>query len=236
MCTVSFVKTQNKIVITSNRDEQVVRPSAIAPQSYTINSKNIFFPKDPKAGGTWYAVSESGTVVVLLNGADEKHKIKPSYKRSRGLIVLDIISENSAIDAWKTIDLQDIEPFTLVLYQDEKLYQLRWNEIEKSTIALDANLPHIWSSSTLYSQEIRQERADWFFNYMKANPEITSDKLLHFHQHTEGENSQNGLVINRENTMKTLSITQSVLDVKDIFLAHHDLQTQKVSTQIIHTI
>ncbi|MFT7351848.1 MAG: hypothetical protein ACI9XR_001608 [Flavobacterium sp.] len=236
MCTVSFVKSQNKIVITSNRDEKVFRPNAIAPQSYTINSKKVFFPKDPKAGGTWYAVSENGTIVVLLNGADEKHHTKPSYSRSRGLIVLDIVSADSAKDAWELIDLQDIEPFTLVVYQNQLLYQFRWNEIEKSIIKLDLNKPHIWSSSTLYSKEIRQERSDWFFEFMKSNSEITPDKLLNFHQHTKEENSQNGLVINRDNDMKTLSITQSVILNDEVILSHLDLQNQIKSSQIIHTI
>jgi uncharacterized protein with NRDE domain len=236
MCTVSFVKSQSKIIITSNRDETALRPSAIEPQSYIVNSKKIFFPKDPKAGGTWYAVSENGTIVVLLNGADEKHQIKPNYRRSRGLIVLDIVSADSSINSWETIDLQDIEPFTLVVYQDKKLYQLRWNEIEKSKLILDANTPHIWSSSTLYSKQIRKERADWFFDFIKNNTKISSEKLLYFHQYTKGENSQNGLVINRDNDMKTLSITQSVILNDDVILSHHDLQSQTESSQIIHTI
>ena len=58
MCTVSFVASNGKIIITSNRDEQVIRP-AIAPQKYTINNKTLLFPKDPKAGGTWYVVDEN---------------------------------------------------------------------------------------------------------------------------------------------------------------------------------
>jgi hypothetical protein len=48
----------------------VTRPSAIALK--TINGKNVIYPKDPKAGGTWYVVDENGTVLVLLNGAEEK--------------------------------------------------------------------------------------------------------------------------------------------------------------------
>jgi hypothetical protein len=44
----------------------VTRPSAIAPKNYTVNGKNVIYPKDPKAGGT-YVVDENGTVLVLLN-------------------------------------------------------------------------------------------------------------------------------------------------------------------------
>ena len=92
MCTVSFIFTDGKVILTSNRDEKILRPTAIAPKKYSINNKNIFFPKDAKAGGTWYAVTDEANVAVLLNGAAEKHQLKPSYRKSRGLILLDIIS------------------------------------------------------------------------------------------------------------------------------------------------
>jgi hypothetical protein len=59
----------------------VTRPSAIAPKTI-VNGKNVIYPKDPKAGGTWYVVDENGTVLVLLNGAEEKHTIKLSYRRA----------------------------------------------------------------------------------------------------------------------------------------------------------
>jgi uncharacterized protein with NRDE domain len=83
MCTVSFVKSVDKIIITSNRDEAVMRPSAMPPQNYTVNGKTLFFQKTRK-GGTWYVVDENGTVLVLLNGAAEKHLVKLPYRKSRG--------------------------------------------------------------------------------------------------------------------------------------------------------
>jgi hypothetical protein len=48
MCTVSFINTNNEIIITSNRDEKVVRPSAIPPKNYVKNGKNIIFQKTKK--------------------------------------------------------------------------------------------------------------------------------------------------------------------------------------------
>jgi hypothetical protein len=47
MCTVSFVKSVDKIIITSNRDEAVMR-SAMPPQNYTVNGKTLFFQKTRK--------------------------------------------------------------------------------------------------------------------------------------------------------------------------------------------
>jgi uncharacterized protein with NRDE domain len=75
----------------------VTRPSAIALKLY-CKWQECYLPEDPKAGGTWYVVDENGTVLVLLNGAEEKHTIKLSYRKSRGLIVLDIIGNVSPRD------------------------------------------------------------------------------------------------------------------------------------------
>ncbi len=227
MCTVSFVASHGKTIITSNRDEQVARPGAIPPQSYTISHKNIYFPKDPKAGGTWYAVTEDGTVLVLLNGAAEKHQLKPSYRKSRGLIVLDIISTDSPLMTWKNIDLDGIEPFTLVLFEDKKLYQLRWDETQKESLELDATQNHIWSSSTLYAPEIRKERAAWFATFLDTKPAVNAEEMLHFHRYTETGNSEHGLVINRNDFLKTLSITQTVIEDNKVVLSHYDLQQEE---------
>ena len=166
MCTVSFINANGKIIITSNRDEQVIRPSALPPKEYIINDKKIIFPKDAKAGGTWFAVNEKGTVLVLLNGADEKHTIQTSYRKSRGLIALDVISKDAPIGFWQEINLENIEPFTLIVYQNTALFQLRWNGISKETVLLDANKNHIWSSSTLYPKVIREERSQWFYDFL----------------------------------------------------------------------
>jgi uncharacterized protein with NRDE domain len=210
MCTVTFVPTANGVYITSNRDEKTSRQKAIPPTKYLLNNKEIYFPKDPKAGGTWFA-HDNQNVLVLLNGAEEKHSIKAQYRKSRGIILLDLIASENTLNEWKLIDLENIEPFTIVYYNSEKLYQLQWNEVEKCTIKLDKTLNHIWSSSTLYSKEIRSERKNWFEQFMSNNESISPQDLLDFHQFTENNNTEYGLQINRKNILKTVSITQLVI-------------------------
>jgi uncharacterized protein with NRDE domain len=227
MCTVSFVSKNGKAIITSNRDEKVIRPNAIEPKNYFINDKNIIFPKDPKAGGTWFAVDEKGTVAVLLNGALEKHKVKQAYRKSRGLIVLDLISNRSPKDFWHEIDLENIEPFTLVLFQDNALFQLRWNGLDKQKSVLDTAKNHIWSSATLYSKEVRTNRRNWFHSFLESNSVLTETKMLDFHLNTEKENTENGLIINRNDELKTLSVTQSILEMNKVSIKHHDLIANK---------
>lgn len=226
MCTVSFVATNDSVIITSNRDEKTIRPSAIPPKSYTVNGQNLIFPKDPKAGGTWFVTKDDGTVLVLLNGAAEKHEVQLSYRKSRGLIVLEMISSASPKDFWIEIDLESIEPFTLVLFQNQELFQLRWDGNNKQTLTLDSNKNHIWSSSTLYPALVREQRADWFYTFMSETDVVSKEKLYDFHRHTQEGNEENGLVINRNNEMKTLSITQAVVHQNKVSILHYDLVEQ----------
>lgn len=234
MCTVSFVTSNNKSIITSNRDEKTVRPNAVSPKTYTVNGKNLIFPKDPKAGGTWFVANEDGTILVLLNGAKEKHEVQLPYRKSRGLIVLEMSSSFSPKEYWTEIDLENIEPFTLVLFENNALFQLRWNGKEKETTSLDINQNHIWSSSTLYSSAIREQRSNWFHAFMDGNLEISESKMYDFHRYTEEGNDENGLVINRNDQMKTLSITQSVIEKSKVAILHYDLiARQDFSTSFI---
>lgn len=234
MCTVSFVNNNEAVIITSNRDEKIIRPSAIPPKSYTCNGKNIVYPKDPKAGGTWFVVDANGSVLVLLNGGLKKHNPKFLYRKSRGLIALDVICSDSPKDFWGTINLEDIEPFTLVLYQDKKLYELIWDGLIKRKTQLDETQNHIWSSVTLYSDQIRERRTKWFNDFGKKFDNISGSDMLDFHRNTQGNDSENGLVINRENTLKTLSITQVILKQNKSVIAYHDLvNTKEFSTAFI---
>lgn len=235
MCTVSFVRNNDEVIITSNRDEKVIRPSAIPPQSYTFKGKNLMYPKDQKAGGTWFVADANGTVLVVLNGGITKHEVQLSYKKSRGLIALDIIASDSPKDFWKQINLENIEPFTLVLYQDKALYELIWDGSKKRTTQLDESQNYIWSSVTLYPEAIRKKRSDWFTDFMKNKRTVAPSDMLDFHQNTSGDDSENGLVINRENVLKTVSITQvtikknkSIIDYRDL-IAEQEFSTAFIS-------
>lgn len=224
MCTVSYINNDGVVIITSNRDEKVNRPGAISPRSYYHNGKNVMYPKDPKAGGTWFAVDEYGTVLVLLNGGIVKHDRIFPYRKSHGLIVLDIISNDSPKDFWHQINLEDIEPFTLILCQNSELYELIWDGFAKRTTPLNEFQNYIWSSVTLYSDKVRKERTSWFVDFLKSTNEISASEIFGFHRDTKRDDSENGLVINRENTIKTVSITQVIIEQNTGKMRHSDLE------------
>jgi uncharacterized protein with NRDE domain len=222
MCTLTFIGTKNGYCLTSNRDEKVSRGKAIPPKKYEINGKTITFPKDTAAGGTWVAHDEQA-ILILLNGANKKHISTGNYRKSRGLILLDLIGSDNPIEEWKNIDLENIEPFTIVYFDGENLVQWQWNSIEKTTKEFNKEEPHIWSSVTLYEPEIRVERASWFAQFIQNDSEITAEKLFHFHQFEQATNSDYGLQINRNNILKTVSITQCIWQPNAIEMHYLDL-------------
>lgn len=226
MCTVSFVSSGGRYFITSNRDEHISRPLALQPKEETIGSVKVLFPKDPKAGGTWFALNEFGAVGVLLNGAFVNHQLGGIYAKSRGLVLLDIISSNNPVGVLKEMELYQIEPFTLVLF-DMGLMEFRWDGNQKYFRKLDTAQNHIWSSATLYSDEIIQHRAKIFDRFQANRNEIESSDIMDFHSNNHND-FENGFIIDRESGLKTFSVTQAILGEDQILMKHLDLLNDKV--------
>lgn len=234
MCTVSFFNNGTEIIITSNRDENINRPLATAPQKHPKNGSTFFYPTDPKSKGTWFVANDSGEVFVLLNGAEKKHMPSPPYAKSRGLVLLELVTEGNFQDNWAEKDLSNIEPFTLIAFEKQDFKRFTWDGKEKKSYPLNNANSYIWSSSTLYDETVAQQRKDWFFDFIaKSETHIKPDSLIHFHANTHAENKENGLVINRNQFMLTKNITQCVLGSKSLKMTHIDMITHETHT-IIH--
>lgn len=230
MCTVSFYRDNNQTIITSNRDENNERPLALMPRKIVTNKSVAYYPIDPQSNGTWFGVKSDGSIFVLLNGAEKKHIPNPPYRKSRGLVLLDIIKAEKFLKEWNSINLSNIEPFTVIAYVDNQLFQIRWNEVEKTIVELDTNSSYIWSSTTLYSDDIISKREHWFSEFLNQSKEdICSDDFISFHTNTKKNDTQNGLVINRKNSMLTKNITQCEITKSNFTLTHFDLISKKKS-------
>ena len=214
MCTVSFVPVGENFVITSNRDEKTSRQLAIEPRPYVYNGQKLIFPKDADAGGTWIVMKENGDAAVLLNGAFICHTAEPPYRLSRGIILLDIFSTETPSGAFVKINLQDIEPFTLILLENNCLYEFRWDGTEKFCKQLNINMPYIWSSATLYDGFVIKKREQWFASFLNDHPTPTQQDILSFHRFIGDGDKQNDLLMTRDGMYTTVSIT-SILLTKD---------------------
>lgn len=229
MCTVSFVRVKEDLIITSSRDEKTSRKTAVLPQVYSYKEQKLFFPKDSNAGGTWIVIKENGDAAVLLNGAATPHVYEPPYRLSRGIVLLDIIAEEKPSAAFMDTDLQGIEPFTLVLVENNCLYESRWDGRERSCKQLNIHKSHIWSSVTLYHEFDRMQREQWFTGFLNSYPLPTQEDILNFHRAGGNGNMFNDRLLIRGETYKTVSITSLLLTKEHGHIKYLDLQTGAIS-------
>lgn len=223
MCTVTYLPLNKGAIITSNRDEKVSRGLALPPKFYHINQCQIAFPKDSKAGGSWFVTNKFGITGVLLNGAFNKHTPENTYKLSRGLVLLDLFQFDSPSEAIKKYNLKGIENFTIIIWEARKLWEFRWDGELLYEMQLDEKESHIWSSVTLYDKEKTKKRHDWFYNWLNTENEISQYNILDFHSSTRTDNKEYGLLRLKENDLKTTSCTSIVLEEKKATLLHRDL-------------
>ncbi|HEX9512141.1 MAG TPA: NRDE family protein [Puia sp.] len=229
MCTVTYIPAPGGSFMTSNRDEQRGRPLALEPEYYVGRTGRLLYPKDAGAGGTWFVLHEKGTVLVLLNGARERHIPQPPYRKSRGLVLLELADSDNCLEAFKTLNLIVIEPFTLILLEAGNLFECRWDGLDKVQGPVDAAIPHIWSSVTLYDPETIQKRREWFGKWLPDHPAPDQDDILRFHRFTGDGDPNNDLLMNREDRVLTVSITSLRVSDKDARMTYLDILTGKTA-------
>jgi len=224
MCTVTFIPSKSGIVLTSNRDEKHWRAAAVPPEIYSLSSGRIIFPKDGDAGGSWFAIHENGNAVIFLNGGFVWHKSQPPYRKSRGLILLDLVNNESPPRSFEKIPLDGIEPFTAVIWENQKLLECRWDGRKKYHKELSSDAPHIWSSATLYDEDVVVKRRKWFDEWLHTNPHPTQEEIMHFHQFTGDGDQHNDLMMNRDGKVFTVSVTSAFIHDREIFMQYLDVR------------
>lgn len=236
MCTVTYLPLgNNKFILTSNRDETPLRKT-IPPKKYIENHVELTYPKDELAGGTWIGTSNKNRLVCLLNGGFIKHTRNFYYKMSRGVIVKKILSDDNAVAFINTFDFNEIEPFTLVLvdWKNElETYELVWDGIEKYFKKLPQE-PKIWSSSTLYSDEMKLLRKKWFTGWLKENKEFHQQEIVGFHKNETLGTIETSLKMKRTfvETVSITSIEKTATEIKIDYLDFLNNETFKTTQKI----
>lgn len=220
MCTVVFIPVKDGYHFASLRDERPLRLQAIVP-SFIHGNSNYIAPVDPSGGGTWAGVNDNGNVIILLNGGFQNHTKKNSYAKSRGKIVTELLADNMPVIEWNLMNLNDVEPFTLIVWSEEKLFQLVWDGCQKHRINLSKAAAHIWSSATLYGETAKNYRTALFNKWMSTSKKITKLSLLNFfNTHND---AHNGFLMTRDEKIKTLSYTFITLGKdKSAVMHYHD--------------
>lgn len=234
MCTVTYINHNDQRIFTSNRDENKQRPAALWPFSNAFQQKRLFYPKDPVGNGSWIIATDDGAIGVLLNGAIVKHTRHPFYKKSRGLVLVELMQASCGIDYFNEESLQDIEPFTIIHYKNECLHKLQWDGENKFRGQLNPSENYIWSSVTLYEPEVIHGREKRFASFLKKLNCPDAQAIREFHLQNYGD-YENGFVINRKNGVLTQSLTQAIVFSNEISLSYNDLLNNTFHEEIIET-
>ncbi|MEY3367539.1 MAG: hypothetical protein RI973_694 [Bacteroidota bacterium] len=223
MCTVTYIpQAKGQFILTSNRDESPARSPQQVSQA-ALQGLSLVFPKDTGAGGTWIAAAADNRVTCLLNGAFDKHRHEPPYRRSRGLMVLDFFEFPSLIAFEEAYDFRGIEPFTLVTVDNGELFELRWDGDRAHLKALDAESPCIWSSATLYPGEVGKMREAWFREWLDGRSDFSLEAIRALHLNGGAGDLRNGFVMNRDEVVRTVSITHVIKSSNHIEMHYQDL-------------
>lgn len=230
MCLVSFVPiAHDHYVLTSNRDEHPER-NAQNILNETITSHKVFYPAD-KLGGSWIFGSDQRQLLCILNGAFQNHKRNPPYRASRGIILKSFFNYNNIANFVEPLDLSDIEPFTAILFAKDQLVELRWDESIMHLRRLNPQQSHIWSSCTLYDDQQIENRKSKFLELLgkqKLSPRAVRN--IHAYVDPNLSDHSNSFIMNREERVKTLSITQIEIDKEKVKLSHKDLIAENQQT------
>ncbi len=223
MCTVTFLPKERKsFVLTHNRDEYFTRGIAILPYTQLVDNISILAPIDSTANGTWIATSELFSL-CLLNGGFVKHQSKPPYRHSRGQIIIDFFKYTNVLDFYQHYNVLNLEPFTLIIIEHDTcaLHQLTLNNEKFHSIQLNNSQSHIWSSTTLYTNDDIERRKKHFTSFLEHG-DFSKDAILDFHTNKFQPMDSEGIQINRNNILKTVSLT-SIDKSKTINMLYKDL-------------
>jgi hypothetical protein len=171
------------------------------------------------------AVSETGQLIVLLNGAIKAHHPEPPYRKSRGLVVLDLVASASALDAFEEYNCTGIEPFTIILFENNSLWYGKWDGKMKWLESLNVNKPQIWSSVTLYSPDLIRKRETWFNEWIAGHAHPGTLDIIRFHQKGGDGDPAYSILMNREGKLFTNSISVIRLSHEKASFRYLDLRS-----------
>ena len=211
------------LVLLSNRDEFLQRPTRALHEWQLPNGKKIIAGQDAQAGGTWLGIDPvHGRWGVILNYR-EIIKDKPVFATSRGQLILDYLSgEWSPLAFARQIDLPCYDGFNLVIgdRQQAVLLNNKGYGIEvlaKGLYVLSNGQPNTeWFKTEKLRRRVRQEllpllagHEDWqTANWKNVAFEILQDR----EQAPITQLPDTGLGIERELALSSIFIPANRLD------------------------
>jgi uncharacterized protein with NRDE domain len=221
MCTLTYLPNTDGFTLTHNRDERASRPATQDFVEKRVGDKELYFPQDLEANGSWFVHNKDQTLCILNGGYKDYEPLK-KYRQSRGLIPLYYFDFKDIESFHQNYNFSGIEPFTLIIAGKQKLNKLVHDFDETVLEALDPNTTHIWSSTKLYAPEIRKQRAKWFDAWLQETKTYSSEAIRQFHLHAGDGDKSTNLRMSRWGIVETVSLTQAHTNATSDQLYYHN--------------
>ncbi len=115
MCTASWLTAGDRFHFLFNRDERRTRAVGLAPRALHAAGVAYLSPIDPDSGGTWFAASERGLVLALLNRSVDG-QAPAAGRRSRGSLIPELVGASDLAEVATFLaasELAECAPFRL---------------------------------------------------------------------------------------------------------------------------
>ena len=214
MCTVTVVPHETGIRLMCNRDERRTRPAAIPPRVHELGGRLAAFPVDPQGGGSWVGVNDADIAVALLNVHSAPRRCTEGPKRSRGLIVRELLSCGSiahVVEAIASLEVEAFDTFRLVIVQGSTVTVATHGgacTVTCRQISLDT--PLLFTSSSLGDAWVEAPRQRLFQRMVVEGRAGWLDGQAQFHRHQWRRRPEISVRMEREDA---LTVSRTVVDV-----------------------
>ena len=231
MCSVSWVRRRDSLLVVMNRDERRDRAPARPPRRWRGNGEAFTAPVDGDAGGTWIAAKDSGVVLALLNhyapvgsrvvqaaehsgvveldGAADLGVVGAAPRISRGLLVTTLAADTLPPDVarLRSAGLSSFAPFRLFVAGLRVAPRVfTWDGAGLSARRLDPRLGFLTSSSW-NARAVIPARHARFRAFARAHPRPARADLVAFHAAASDPRGTPWAVCMSRDDARTVSLT-----------------------------
>ena len=204
MCSVSWLRGEERLSLVFNRDEQKSRGLALPPSLMSLDGDVQYLsPTDKDSGGTWIMVNAYGLIACLLN----YYSAEPvEHSRSRGDIVPQLAACGNVSQGVLSLQVMDLTRYNgfviLLLSPSEEARCLRWD----GRLLEERPSVGFLTSSSYRTEEVCAHRQSL---YEQADVSSLTD-LLELHASHQGPEPAYGVCMHRDDAM---TVSQCVIEV-----------------------